>query len=142
MTNRFRVSGTLSKRLKELRVSPDAVLRQLPLGLFQQIKIFLTRGDVRTVRCDREDQRPSWHRSKLGSDERPEHYGPIAIAALYTRSFRDAMDRIARYKSGRRRPERCDLRGRRPEPQRRDRRGVPYQVPPLRSNIREAAGET
>ena len=78
---------------------------------------------------------------KLGSDERPEHYGPIAIAALYTRSFRDAMDRIARYKSGRRRPERCDLRGRRPEPQRRDRRGVPYQVPPLRSNIREAAGE-
>src|SRR5438874_11402445 len=35
---------------------------------------------------------------KLGSDERPEHYSPIAIAALYTRSFRDAMDRIARYK--------------------------------------------
>lgn len=35
---------------------------------------------------------------KLGSEQRPEHYSPIAIAALYTRSFRDAMERIARYK--------------------------------------------
>src|SRR5438093_13110785 len=35
---------------------------------------------------------------KLGSDERPEHYSAIALAALYTRSFRDAMERIARDK--------------------------------------------
>jgi AraC-like DNA-binding protein len=35
---------------------------------------------------------------KLGSEERIERYDPIAIAALYTRSFRDALDRMARYK--------------------------------------------
>ncbi len=35
---------------------------------------------------------------KLGSEERPEHYNPIAIAALYSRTFADALKRIARYK--------------------------------------------
>ncbi len=35
---------------------------------------------------------------KLGTNSRPEHYGPIAVAALHTRSFREAMHRIARYK--------------------------------------------
>lgn len=35
---------------------------------------------------------------KLGSEERIERYDPIAIAALYTRTFRDALDRMARYK--------------------------------------------
>jgi AraC-like DNA-binding protein len=35
---------------------------------------------------------------KLGSEERIERYDPIAIAALYTRSFRDALERMARYK--------------------------------------------
>src|SRR5438876_8862468 len=101
MTNRFRVSGTLAKRLKELRVSPDAVLRQagLPLGLFQQSKIFLTTEEMFALYHAIEEI--SGHPGiglKPGSDERPEHYSPIAIAALYTRSFRDAMDRIARYK--------------------------------------------
>ncbi len=35
---------------------------------------------------------------KLGTEERMERYSPIAIAALYTRSFRDALQRMARYK--------------------------------------------
>jgi hypothetical protein len=35
---------------------------------------------------------------KLGSEQRPEHYSPIAIAALYSRSFREALNRIAGYK--------------------------------------------
>src|SRR2546426_10983191 len=35
---------------------------------------------------------------KLGSEERIERYDPIAIAAVYARSFRDALDRMARYK--------------------------------------------
>jgi hypothetical protein len=34
----------------------------------------------------------------LGSEERIERYDPIAIAAVYARSFRDALDRMARYK--------------------------------------------
>ena len=35
---------------------------------------------------------------KLGSEQRVERYDPVAIAAIYTRSFRDALSRIARYK--------------------------------------------
>ena len=35
---------------------------------------------------------------RLGAEERPENYSPISIAALFTRSFRDALNRVARYK--------------------------------------------
>jgi hypothetical protein len=35
---------------------------------------------------------------RLGSEDRLERYSPTAIAALYSRSFRDALDRIVRYK--------------------------------------------
>src|SRR5437899_4330141 len=101
MTNSMRVSGTLGKRLKESKVSPDAVLRQagLPLGLFQQSKIFLTTDEMFALyNAIEEISGDPGIGLKLGSDERPEHYSAIAIAALYTRSFREAMDRIARYK--------------------------------------------
>jgi len=48
MTNRFRVSGTLARRLEELRVSPDAMFRHagLPLGCFSMNKIFLTTEEM------------------------------------------------------------------------------------------------
>src|SRR5437667_12149531 len=101
MTNRMRVSGKLGQRLKESKVSPDAVLRQagLPLGLFQQSKIFLTTDEMFPLyNAIEEISGDPGIGLKLGGDERPEHYSAIAIAALYTRSFRDAMDRIARYK--------------------------------------------
>jgi len=35
---------------------------------------------------------------KLGTEERIERYDPVSIAALYARSFRDALQRMARYK--------------------------------------------
>ena len=97
----MRVSGTLGKRLKESKVSPDAVLRQagLPPGLFQQSKIFLTTDEMFLLyHAIEEISGDPAIGLKLGSDERPEHYSAIAIAALYTRSFRDALNRIARYK--------------------------------------------
>src|SRR5437867_8612814 len=100
MTNRMRVSGTLGKRLKESKVSPDAVLRQagLPLGLFQRNKIFLTTDEMFALyhAIDEISGDPGIG-LKLGSDERPEHYSAIAIAALYTRSLRHARRRTARY---------------------------------------------
>ena len=48
MTNRFRVSGILPRRLEELGLSPVAVLRQagLPLGLFDQEKILVTTEEM------------------------------------------------------------------------------------------------
>ncbi len=101
MSDRFRVPGTLAKRLEELGVPPAAVLRQagLPLGLFDQGKALVTteeffalHGAVHAISKD-----PAIG-LKLGSEERIERYSPTAIAALYSRSFRDALERIARYK--------------------------------------------
>ncbi|PYS07846.1 MAG: AraC family transcriptional regulator, partial [Acidobacteria bacterium] len=77
------------------------MLRQagLPLGLFQQSKIFLTTDEMFALyNAIEEISGDPGIGLKLGGDERPEHYSAIAIAALYTRSFRDAMERIARYK--------------------------------------------
>jgi AraC-like DNA-binding protein len=101
MTNRFRVSRTLAPRLEELGVPPAAALRQagLPMALFEQSKIWVTTGElfalydaIATISGD-----PAIG-LKLGSEERIERYDPIAIAALHTRSFRDALGRMARYK--------------------------------------------
>jgi hypothetical protein len=35
---------------------------------------------------------------KLGNEERAERYDPVKIIAISTRSFRDAIERISRYK--------------------------------------------
>jgi AraC-like DNA-binding protein len=91
----------LAPRLEELGVSPAAVLRRagLPAGLFDERKIWVTTeemfglyGAIGEVSGD-----PAIG-LKLGSEQRIERYDPIAIAALYSRSFRDALDRMARYK--------------------------------------------
>jgi len=91
----------LSRRLEELGLSPVAVLRHagLPIGLFEQERILLTTeemfalyGAIYEVSGD-----PAIGLI-LGTEERMERYDPIAIAALYTRSYRDALQRIARYK--------------------------------------------
>lgn len=101
MTSRFRVSSIVSRRLEELGLSPVAVLRHagLPIGLFEQERILLSTeemfalyGAIFEVSGD-----PAIG-LKLGTEERMERYSPIAIAALYTRSFRDALQRMARYK--------------------------------------------
>jgi AraC-like DNA-binding protein len=101
MAHRFRVSGTLPRRLEELGLSPVVVLRQagLPLGLFDQEKILLTTEEMFSLyRGIREVSKDPAIGLKLGTEERVERYDPIAIAALYTRSFRDALHRLARYK--------------------------------------------
>jgi AraC-like DNA-binding protein len=101
MTNRFRVSGTLARRLEELGLAPMAVLRQagLPIGLFEQSKIWITTEEMFALyNAIAEISGDPAIGLKLGSEQRIERYDPIAIAALYTRSFRDALDRMARYK--------------------------------------------
>jgi Arabinose-binding domain of AraC transcription regulator, N-term len=101
MTDRIRVSGTLARRLEQLGVSPAAVLRHagLPLALFEQSKIWVTTEEMFALYgAIREISGDPGVGLKIGSEERPEHFSPIAIAALYTRSFRDALNRIARYK--------------------------------------------
>jgi len=48
MTNRFRVSSALIRRLENVGLQPLAVLRQagLPMGLFDQEKIFVTTEEL------------------------------------------------------------------------------------------------
>jgi AraC-like DNA-binding protein len=101
MINRFRVSNLVANRLEELGISPLVVLRQagLPMGLFNQEKILVTTGELFALwRAIGEVSRDPAIGLKMGSEERIERYSPIAIAALYTRSFRDALQRLARYK--------------------------------------------
>jgi AraC-like DNA-binding protein len=101
MNRRFRVSSILPRKLDELGLSPVVVLRQaeLPLGLFDQEKILLTTEEMfalyQGISAVSKDPAIGL---KLGTEERVERYDPVAIAALYTRSFRDALQRLARYK--------------------------------------------
>ncbi|HUJ93551.1 MAG TPA: AraC family transcriptional regulator [Candidatus Bathyarchaeia archaeon] len=101
MANKFQVSSTLQRRLEELGVSADAVLRQagLPAGLFQQEKIIVSTEEFfalyRGIADANNDPRFGL---KLGTEERIERYDPIKLAALSARSFRDALHRVARYK--------------------------------------------
>ena len=101
MISRFRVSAILPRRLDELGLSLPAVLRQanLPIGLFNQEKILVTTEELFALyRGIAEVSRDPAIGLKLGSEQRLERYSPAAIAALYTRSFRDAIQRMARYK--------------------------------------------
>jgi AraC-like DNA-binding protein len=101
MMDRFRISGTLPRKLKELGLSPDTVLRQaaLPMGLFNQDKILVSTEEFFALyRGIAESSSDPGFGLKLGTEERVERYDPIKIAALSARSFRDAVERLSRYK--------------------------------------------
>jgi AraC-like DNA-binding protein len=101
VTNRFRVSTTLPRKLEELGVSTVAVLRQagLPMGLFAQDKILVTTEEFFALyQGIAEASNDPGFGLKLGTEERVERYDPIKITALSAGSFRDAMERVARYK--------------------------------------------
>jgi AraC-like DNA-binding protein len=101
MANRFRVSTTLPRKLEELGLSPEAVLRQaaLPMGLFKQDKILVSTEEFFALyRGIAESSNDPGFGLKLGTEERVERYDPIKIAALSARSFRDAVERLSRYK--------------------------------------------
>jgi AraC-like DNA-binding protein len=99
--NRFRVGTTLPRKLEELGVSPAEVLRHagLPANLFDQEKILISTEELFALyRGLAEASRDPAICLKLGTEHRVERYDPIAIAAVSARSFRDALDRLARYK--------------------------------------------
>lgn len=101
MMNRFRVSSTLARKLAELGLAPEAVLRQagLPIGLFSQDKILVSTEEFFALyRGIAEASNDPGFGLKLGTEERIERYDPIKITALSARSFRDAVERLSRYK--------------------------------------------
>src|SRR2546428_2503509 len=101
MTNRFRVATTLASRLEELGVAPADVLNRagLPAGMFHQEKILVSTEELFALyRGLAEASRDPSIGLKLGTERRIERYDPVAIAAVSARSFRDALQRLARYK--------------------------------------------
>ena len=101
MNNRFRVSSTLPRKLEELGVSPDTVLGQasLPKGLFKLERILVSTEEFFALyRGIAEASDDPAIGLRLGTEERVERYDPIKLAALSARSFRDAVERSARYK--------------------------------------------
>ena len=101
MSNRFRVSTTLPRKLKELGLSPETVLRRagLPMGLFHMDKILVSTEEFFALhRGIAEASNDPCFGLKLGTEERLERYDPVKIAAISARSFQDAIERISRYK--------------------------------------------
>jgi len=101
MTNRFRVATTLAQKLEELGVPPRDVLRHagLPADLLQQEKILVSTEELFALyRGLGEASGDPAIGLKLGTERRIERYDPIALAAVSARSFRDALQRLARYK--------------------------------------------
>src|SRR5262245_22001779 len=101
MNNRFRVSSTLPRKLEELGISPDTVVRRagLPTGLFKLERILVSTEEFFALyRGIAEASNDPGSGLKLGTEERIERYDPIKLAALSARSFRDAVERSSRYK--------------------------------------------
>ncbi len=99
--DRFKVSGLLEGRLKELQVSVPEVLRRagLPAEFFKQEKIYATTAELFALwRAIGETSADPAIGLKMGAQPRVERYQPTAIAAICSRNFRDALQRIARYK--------------------------------------------
>jgi AraC-like DNA-binding protein len=71
----------------------------LPPGFFQQEKIYVTTAELFALwRAIGETSGDPGIGLKLGAEPRFERYQPTAIAAVCSRSFRDALQRMARYK--------------------------------------------
>jgi AraC-like DNA-binding protein len=95
------VSALLARRLEEQKVSLPAVLQHagLPAGFFRQDKIFVTTEELFALwRAVGDVSGDPAIGLRLGSDGRIENHDPAGIAALCSQSFRDAVQRMARYK--------------------------------------------
>jgi AraC-like DNA-binding protein len=101
MSKHFRIPGRLSTRLQESGICVSALLQNagLPPGLLDQPRIVVTTEELFALW--REIGRASHNPAiglELGTETKPEHFDPIALAALSTDSFGEAMLQMARYK--------------------------------------------
>jgi AraC-like DNA-binding protein len=101
MSKHFRVPSRLPSKLKELGIRVPAVLQHagLPSGLLDQPRVLVTTEELFSL------WRAIGHISpdpaiglQLGTETKPEHFDPIALAALSTGSFGEALRQMARYK--------------------------------------------
>lgn len=101
MANRFRISTAIPRKLEDLGVSLSAVLQHaaLPVTLFNQQKAMVTTAELFAFyRAIAEISLDPAIGLRLATEDRLERYDPVAIAAVCTRSFRDALKRMSRYK--------------------------------------------
>jgi len=101
MPDRFRITRAWAQRLAAEKISVPALLRRagLPPGLFEQEKIYLTTAEIFALwRAIAELCSDPAFGLKLGTELRFERSHPVAIAGVCSRSFDDALHRLARYK--------------------------------------------
>ena len=100
-STRFRISSTVIRRFDDLGLSFEAVLRNAGLSpnLFEQERVLLDTKQMFALyrALEAESNDPAFG-LKVGTEERVERYDAVAMAALYARSLRDALQRMARYK--------------------------------------------
>jgi AraC-like DNA-binding protein len=101
MNTQFRISAARVRKIEELGVRLADVLRQagLPAGFLEGEKILASTAELFAFyRGLAEASRDPAIGLKLGAEHRIERYDPLGIAAVTARSFRDALERLARYK--------------------------------------------
>jgi len=101
MSDRLRISNTWGKRFTDQKIALPALLRRagLPVGLFEQEKVYVTTAQLFALwRSVREISSDPAIGLKLGSETRLARSHPAGIAVICSRTFEDALQRLARYK--------------------------------------------
>ncbi len=101
MSDRLRISNTWGKRFTDQKIALPTLLRRagLPVGLFEQEKVYVTTAQLFALwRSVGETSSDPGVGLKLGSETRMARSHPAGIAVLCSRTFEDALQRLARYK--------------------------------------------
>jgi len=101
VNDRFHLPIAWAQRLTEFKIPLPALLRRagLPEAFFQQARIYATTAQVFALwRAVREMTPDPAIGLKMGEEPRFELYHPATVAAICSQSFRDALQRIARFK--------------------------------------------
>jgi AraC-like DNA-binding protein len=101
MNRMFRLSRLQFRRLDELGISSSAVLRAA--GVAEPVdgsdRMLLTTEQLFAFwQAIRDRSTNPAIGLEMGTEQRVEHYDPVAMAGLYARSLGDAITRLARYK--------------------------------------------
>jgi AraC-like DNA-binding protein len=101
MSKHFRVPGRLAAKLEESGIRVSALLQSAGLapGLLDQPRILVTTEELFALwrAIARHSLDPAIG-LQLGTELKPEHFDPVALAALSTASFGEAMRQVARHK--------------------------------------------
>lgn len=101
MADRFRITKGWAQRFAAEKIDVPRLLRRagLPAGLFEQEKIHITTAELFALWRSVDEMSPeAGFGLRLGTELRFERSHPVAIAGVCSRTFGDALQRLARYK--------------------------------------------